>query len=88
MSHVYAQVLQPIVPPMPRGAALAAWLYGLLAAVARHAIVRPLTRAQEAAAVRELARQVQDSDPGFASDLMYAAARHESLDDEPASLRR
>lgn len=35
------------------------------------------SRADEAADVRQLARRVQHSDPGFASDLLAAADRHE-----------
>ncbi len=38
---------------------------------------RALTRAQEAAEVREMARHLQATDPGFASDLLAAADRHE-----------
>jgi len=41
---------------------------------------RARTRSEDAAAVRELARQLQDTDPSFASDLMAAACRHEALD--------
>ncbi len=37
----------------------------------------PLTRAQEAAEVREMARRLQTSDHGFAADLYAAADRHE-----------
>ena len=39
---------------------------------------RPLTRSQEAAEVREMARRVQACDPGFAADLYAAADRHET----------
>ena len=39
---------------------------------------RALTRAEEAAEVREMARHLAASDPGFAADLMAAADRHES----------
>jgi hypothetical protein len=42
---------------------------------------RGMSRAEEAAAVRELAYSLQATDPGLASDLFGAAARHESLDD-------
>ena len=38
-------------------------------------------RAREANEVRELARSVELQEPGFASDLYAAAARHEGLDD-------
>jgi hypothetical protein len=36
-------------------------------------------RAEEAEAVRRLARRWERSDPGFAADLYAAAARHEGL---------
>lgn len=39
---------------------------------------RALTRNQEAAEVREMARRVQAGDPGFAADLYAAADRHET----------
>lgn len=54
---------------------LAAWqgLAGLFSARQR-----TLTRAEEAAEVREMARRLAASDPGFAADLMAAADRHES----------
>lgn len=45
----------------------------------RLSLNRRQTRAQEAAHVRALARQVRDSDPGFASDLLAAADRHDNL---------
>lgn len=35
------------------------------------------SRARDAAEVREMARRLQDSEPGFASDLLAAADRHE-----------
>ena len=37
------------------------------------------TRAEEAEAVRHLAWRHQKTDPGFAADLMAAAARHEGM---------
>ena len=42
------------------------------------------TRVEEAAAVREMADCVRESDPGFASDLYAAADRHERLADSAA----
>ncbi len=39
------------------------------------------SRADDAAAVRQMAYNVQRTDPGFAADLYAAAARHEGLDD-------
>jgi hypothetical protein len=41
---------------------------------------KTLTRSQEAAEVREMARRVQACDPGFAADLYAAADRHETVD--------
>jgi hypothetical protein len=40
--------------------------------------VRPRSRTDEAAEVRALAWRVRDTDPGFASDLLAAADRHET----------
>lgn len=61
------------------GSALAAraWALGrgLLRAGRRHAP----SAAEEAAEVREMARRIQFSEPGFASDLLAAADRHERL---------
>ena len=39
---------------------------------------RSLTRAEEAAEVREMARHLAATDPGFAADLLAAADRHET----------
>ncbi len=39
---------------------------------------RELSAAEEAEEVRALARSVAETDPGFASDLFAAAARHEA----------
>jgi hypothetical protein len=80
------QVLSVPKPAMPRGARLAAAIYGGISSLLRPA-PRMLTRSEEAASVRELARSVQDSDPGFAADLLAAATRHESLDDEDQARR-
>lgn len=44
----------------------------------RWAAPRQPTAAQEAEEVRALARSIADTDPGFASDLFAAAARHEA----------
>jgi hypothetical protein len=38
---------------------------------------RSQSRAEEAAEVREMARRLQATDPGFAADLIAAADRHE-----------
>lgn len=42
------------------------------------AVPAALSRAQEAAEVREMARRLQATDPGFAADLYAAADRHEA----------
>lgn len=62
----------------PRGARWAAALWQA-AAEWLGAAPKALTRAQEAAQVREMARQLQATDPGFAADLYAAADRHETL---------
>ena len=73
-------VLAVRIPAMPRGSRVAADLFARAAGWLRGAPAVP-TRAQEAANVREMAYRLQGTDPGFASDLFAAAARHESLDD-------
>ncbi|MFT3818784.1 MAG: hypothetical protein QM750_14285 [Rubrivivax sp.] len=79
MSHsTTVDTLHVPTPAMPRGSAIAAALYQALASLFN----RPPSRAKllkEAAAVRELAYRMQDSDPGFAADLRAAADRHELL---------
>ena len=45
------------------------------------AMQTPRSRADEAAEVRQMARRVQHSDPGFASDLLAAADRHDGRDE-------
>lgn len=63
-------------PAVPRGAQIVSALYD-----AFHSFMftppRARSRMEEAAAVRELARQMQDVDPSFAADLYAAACRHE-----------
>lgn len=60
----------------PRGARWAASLWTAVSA-ALGAAPKALSRAQEAAEVREMARRLQATDPGFAADLYAAADRHE-----------
>lgn len=73
-------VLSVRTPAMPRGARVAASLFtSALNWFARPAAKRKLSRAEEAASVREMAYSVQRTDPGFAADLFAAASRHESL---------
>lgn len=81
MSHTIAHVAHVEAPAMPRGAAIVGMLYSSLSNLFGHAAARPASRAEEAAAVYEMARQLQATDPSFAADLFAAAARHESLDD-------
>jgi hypothetical protein len=64
---------------MPRGARVAADLFvRALDWLGRPAARRTLSRAEEAATVRDMAYRLQHTDPGFAADLFAAAARHES----------
>ncbi|NDY90988.1 hypothetical protein [Ideonella livida] len=69
------------LPRMPRGARAGAEVFLAGMRLLRHWLggTQParLTRAQEAEAVRSLAREHEKSDPGFAADLYAAAARHE-----------
>lgn len=78
MSHSTVSVLHIATPAMPRGSALAAALFTAAANLFRRTPAAAPTRAQEAASVRELARSLQFTDPGFAADLYAAADRHES----------
>ena len=80
MSHSTVNTLHIPTPAMPRGSSLAAALYEALASLFRRTPTRA-SIAREAAAVRELAFRMQDSDPGFAADLRAAADRHELLQD-------
>ncbi len=81
MSNAIVSVLHVDTPAMPRGAVWAGQLFSALLYVFSLPQARKLSRAEEAAAVREMARSLQDTDPGFASDLMGAACRHEAKDD-------
>lgn len=66
----------------PLGARIAADLFSRFTNwLTTPAAPHKLSRAEEAANVREMAYQVQYTDPGFAADLFGAAARHEALDD-------
>ena len=87
MSRSTFQVLSIPAPAMPRGAVLVDMIHSAFIAAFRRTPAQPLTRSQEAAGVREMARQVQNTDPSFAADLLAAAMRYESLDDEVAARR-
>jgi hypothetical protein len=87
MSHSTFQVLSVPAPALPRGALLVDLIHSAFIAAFRRAPAQPPSRAEEAAGVRQMARRLQDSDPSFAADLMAAAMRHESLDDEVGTRR-
>ena len=65
---------------IPRGARVAAKVF---IAIARWMTSPPkrraMSRAEEAAEVRQMAYEMQQTDPALASELICAAARHESL---------
>ena len=83
MSHATTvEVLHVDTPATPRGATLVGLLYTALASLFQRDPAVP-SRAEEAAAVRELASRVASTDPSFAADLYAAACRHESLDEVP-----
>ena len=69
----------PFAHDLPSGASLRNWLSAKTTAIAP--APRKLTRAEEAAPVREMAWRVRESDPGFSAALYAAAARHEGLAD-------
>ena len=86
----HVSLLTPSATPLnSRGARLAAQLFAQLYRVveraftdakpARATATSTATRAEEAQEVRAMAWQVERTDPGFASDLYAAAARHEGL---------
>lgn len=82
MTTITLNVARPAFEAAPRGARWAAEAFArLMWALTPAPRALASTRAEEAEAVRRLAREVQDHDPGFAADLYAAAARHESLDD-------
>ena len=81
MSTTTFKVLSIPTPAPQRGALLGAEVFvAVWNAVAAlfSAAPRELSRAEEAAEVREMARRLQATDPGFASDLLAAADRHET----------
>lgn len=80
-------VLHVDTPALPRGAKLVDLIHSAFIAAFRRAPAQPPTRAEEAAGVREMARHLQHTDPSFAADLLAAAMRHESLDDDLATRR-
>lgn len=81
MSHSTVHVLHVDTPAMPRGSTWVAALYNAVASLFRVGPAQAPTRAEEAAAVRDMANRLRYTDPSFAADLYAAAARHEALDD-------
>jgi hypothetical protein len=83
MTTITVQV--PQSPQVPRGARWASSAFAsfllLLERVWRSAAARPLSRTEEAQAVRQLALSVQATQPSFAADLLAAAARHEGIEE-------
>ncbi|MBZ8139887.1 hypothetical protein CLD22_08250 [Rubrivivax gelatinosus] len=79
MGH-YADIQTVATAQTPRGALIAAELFARLMKTFSHEPAAP-ARVHDVATVRELAHQVESSDPGFAADLYAAAARHEGLGD-------
>jgi hypothetical protein len=83
MTTIRLQVAPRVGPDYPRGSRLAvALILGVRDAWAalRRPAAPPVERsdaAKEAQAVRELAWQYRQTDPGFASDLLAAADHHE-----------
>jgi hypothetical protein len=88
MSHSTLQVLSIPTPATPRGAIAVGAIYRVFSALFGRTRANVSRRTTEAAAVREMARELQHRDPSFASDLMAAAARHEALDDDGPLHRR
>lgn len=88
MSHSTVQVLSIPAPAVPRGAILVDLIFSALRLLFSRTAARKLTRTEEAAQVREMAHRLQNTDPSFAADLMAAASRHESLDDDLLTARR
>lgn len=80
MSNAVVSVLHVEAPAVPRGARLVEGLISLFQAIKPAPKRRTPTRAEEAAAVREMAIGLQATDPSFAADLMAAANRHETDD--------
>jgi hypothetical protein len=77
MAH-YAEIqTAPASQVTPRGALIAADLFARLMKRFQHDDTP--ARVHDVAMVRELAHQVESSDPSFAADLYAAAARHEDL---------
>ncbi len=82
MSHsTTINTLHIPTPATPRGASIAAALYQVVASLFQPRQPSRARLLKEAAAVRQLAASMEDSDPGFAADLRAAADRHVLLQD-------
>jgi hypothetical protein len=86
MTAITSRTFDLPASPLPRaldqlGASLAKFARFAVQLVSRTPTQRRLTRAEEAEQVRELARQVESYNRGFADDLYAAAARHEGFDE-------
>jgi hypothetical protein len=83
MTTIHLQVAPRLGPAVPRGARYAAAVFLALwrALTPRIGSTAPAARTptQEAQEVRELALEVQQTDPRFAAELLAAADRHERL---------
>ena len=83
MTTIRIQVAPRVGPANPRGARLGAAvfiaLWRALEWLGRRAPPRVKNPVQEAQAVREMAWDLQRSDPRFAAELYAAADRHERL---------
>lgn len=85
MSHsITIEVVHVDTPATPRIATLIDLLFTAFAGLFQRTPPAASTRVQEAAAVRNLAQSLMDTDPAFAADLYAAACRHELLDEQPA----
>ena len=81
MSSSTMRVFSVRAVAMPTGSRIAAEAFVALSRMFdRLTMPRARSAAEEAADVREMARRVSATDPGFASDLYAAASRHEALD--------
>ena len=81
MSSSTMRVFSVRAVAMPTGSRIAAAAFVALSRMFdRLTMPRAKSAAEEAADVREMARRVSATDPGFASDLYAAASRHEALD--------
>jgi hypothetical protein len=83
MSTIHLQVAPRVGPLNPRGSRLAAAVFIAvwrgLERLGQSAPPRATSPAKQAQEVRDMACEVQATDPRFAADLYAAADRHEQL---------